>query len=122
MAPAGAELLVAARADGIVPVLVVGLGGMWTEALDDVAVIPLPADAERVERALLALKAAPLLTGARGGPRLDIGAAARTAAVAGRLLIEQRLDLIELNPVIVHEREATVVDALAYAAQGGSTG
>jgi acyl-CoA synthetase (NDP forming) len=122
MAPAGAELLVAARADGIVPVLVVGLGGMWTEVLDDVAVIPLPADAERVERALLALKAAPLLTGARGGPRLDIGAAARTAAVAGRLLIEQRLDLIELNPVIVHEREATVVDALAYAAQGGSTG
>ena len=43
MAPPGVELLVAARADAVVPALVVGLGGIWTEALDDVAVIPLPA-------------------------------------------------------------------------------
>ena len=32
------------------PSLAVGLGGVWTEALDDVAVVPLPADAARVER------------------------------------------------------------------------
>ncbi|MGB2850224.1 MAG: acetate--CoA ligase family protein, partial [Solirubrobacterales bacterium] len=45
----GAELFVAAHRDGIVPALVVGLGGIWTEALDDVAIIPLPADPPRVE-------------------------------------------------------------------------
>ena len=50
MAPPGVELLVAARADAVVPALVIGLGGIWTEALDDVAVIPLPASPERVER------------------------------------------------------------------------
>ena len=44
MAPPGVELLIAARADGVVPALVIALGGIWTEALDDVAVIPLPAD------------------------------------------------------------------------------
>ncbi len=69
MAPGGAELLVAARADTIVPVLVIGLGGIWTELLDDVAIVPLPADAARIERALRSLR------GAR---------AARPAAAAGR--------------------------------------
>ena len=44
MAAPGVELLVAARADAVVPALVVGLGGVWTEALDDVAVIPLPGE------------------------------------------------------------------------------
>ncbi len=32
MAPAGIELLVAARADTVVPVLVVGVGGIWTRS------------------------------------------------------------------------------------------
>ena len=50
MSPPGVELLVAARGDGVVPALVVGLGGLWTEAYDDVAIVPLPATAERVER------------------------------------------------------------------------
>ena len=31
-------------ADGVVPALVVGLGGIWAEALDDVAIVPLPAE------------------------------------------------------------------------------
>ena len=37
MVEPGVELVVAARADGVVPALVIGLGGIWTEALDDVA-------------------------------------------------------------------------------------
>ena len=51
MAAPGVELIVAARADAVVPALVVGLGGVWTEVLDDVAIVPLPADAARIERA-----------------------------------------------------------------------
>ena len=52
MAPRGIEVLVAIRRDGLVPVLVLGAGGVHTERLDDVAVIPLPADALRIEQAL----------------------------------------------------------------------
>jgi acetyl-CoA synthetase len=113
MAPPGVELVVAARGDGVVPVLVLGLGGVWTEALDDVALVPLPASPERVERALLSLRGAPLLTGARGRPPVDVAAAARLAAGAGDLLLEAGLELLELNPVIVHEQGAVSVDALA---------
>ena len=115
MAEPGAELLVAARTDGVVPSLVIGAGGMWTELLSDAAVVPLPATPERVEEAILGLRAAPLLTGGRGRAPLDVAAAARLAAATGELLLDQGLELIELNPVFVHERGATVVDALAKA-------
>ncbi len=52
MASPGVELVVAARRDAVVPALVVGLGGVWTELLGDVAVIPLPATPERVAAGL----------------------------------------------------------------------
>src|SRR5918999_4674137 len=113
MAPAGAELLVSARADAVVPALAVGLGGLWTEALDDVAVLPLPVDPERVEAALRGLRGAPLLTGGRGRPALDLTAAAWLAAGAGELLLDAELQLLELNPVVVGTAGALAVDGLA---------
>jgi acyl-CoA synthetase (NDP forming) len=112
MAPPGVELLVSARRDAVVPVLTVGLGGIWTEVFGDAAVVPLPADADRVERALRSLRAAPLLAGARKGAALDVRGAAELAARVGALLLEQGLELIELNPVIVSTRGAVAVDAL----------
>jgi acyl-CoA synthetase (NDP forming) len=112
MEPPGAELLVAASADAVVPCLVLGAGGVWTEALDDVAIVPLPATPERVEAALRSLRAAALFTGGRGRPALDVRAAARLASAAGDLLLERGLELLELNPVLVHERGAVAVDAL----------
>jgi succinyl-CoA synthetase beta subunit len=111
MAAPGVELLVAVRTDGVVPALVLGLGGIWTELLDDVQVVPLPASAERVERALLSLRGAPMLAGGRGRERVDIGAAARLAARTGELLVERSLELIELNPVRVAARGAVALDA-----------
>ena len=42
-----------------------------------------------------------------------MAAAAELAAAAGELLMGADLALIELNPVLVHERGVTVVDALA---------
>jgi acetate---CoA ligase (ADP-forming) len=120
MAEAGAELLVAARADGVVPALVVGLGGIWTEALDDVAIVPLPADRARVERAISGLRGATMLHGGRGTEPLDIAAAAALAARAGELLVERDLDLLELNPVVVHRRGCVALDAAARLTAAGS--
>jgi len=111
--PAGVELLVSARRDGVVPTLVVGLGGVWTEALSDAAVVPLPATPDRVERALRGLRGAPLLTGGRGRPELDLGAASRLAVAVGELLVDAVLELVELNPVVVYEEGAVVIDAVA---------
>ena len=116
MAPPGLELIVAAHTDGVVPALVVGLGGIWTELLCDVAVIPLPADSARIERAIATLRGAPLLLGdrgGRGGPGIDVAAAATLAARVGRLLLEGSLATVECNPVLVGEPGggAVAVDA-----------
>ncbi len=93
------ELLIAARRDSVVPCLVVGLGGVWVEAVGDAAVIPLPADAARIEAAIRTLRGASLLTGGRGRPAVDLAAVADLAARVGQLLIDEDLMLIELNPV-----------------------
>ncbi len=114
MAPPGAELMIAVRTDAIVPALVLALGGIWTELLDDVAIVPLPADAGRIESALRSLRGAPLLLGGRGGESVDIGSAARLAADLAALVVEHRLAEVECNPVLVGApgEGAVAVDAV----------
>ena len=116
MAPPGAELLVAARADAVVPCLVVGAGGVWTEALDDAAVVPLPADARAGRGGAShaarrrALHRRPRPPGARRA-RPPPGSPLRPASSCSRA----DLELLELNPVLVHEQGAVAVDAVAVA-------
>ncbi|GAA1012745.1 acyl-CoA synthetase [Acrocarpospora pleiomorpha] len=112
MVAPGVEVLIAVRRDGVVPVLVVALGGVWVEIFDDVVLIPLPADADRVEQAVRRLRAAPLLVGGRGRPPGDIRALAETAATVGAMALDEGLDLVELNPVFVRPDGVTVVDAV----------
>ena len=113
MAAPGVELIVAARADAVVPALVIGLGGIWTEVLDDVAIVPLPASAARIDAAVRSLRGAPLLTGGRGTAPVDLSALTRLAERVGTVLVEESLNLIELNPVFVGPTGAIAVDATA---------
>lgn len=113
MAEPGVELIVAARSDAVVPALVIGLGGVWTEALDDVAIVPLPASAGRVEAALRSLRGAAVLEGASGGAGIDLPALTELAARVGRLLLDRNLTLLELNPVVAGPHGAIALDAIA---------
>lgn len=114
MAGDGVELIFAVRRDGVVPALLVGVGGIWAEALDDVALVPLPASPERVEAALGGLRAAPLLTGARGGPAVDLAAAARFGSRLGELALAHGLDLLEVNPALASPSGCVALDAVAF--------
>jgi acetyl-CoA synthetase len=113
MAGDGVELIFAVRRDGVVPALLIGVGGIWAEALDDIALVPLPASAERVERALRGLRAASLLTGARGGPAVDLTAAAHFGSRLGELALEHGLDLFEVNPALATPEGCVALDAVA---------
>ncbi len=118
MADPGLEMIVAVHRDGVVPVLAIGLGGLWAESLDDVALIPLPATAADVARVLRTLRAYPVLAGERGGEPYAIDALAQLASAAGELLLAKQWSLIELNPVLVTRNgrdqagTATAVDAV----------
>jgi acetate---CoA ligase (ADP-forming) len=113
MAAGGIEFFVAARADGVVPALVIGLGGIWAEAFDDVAIVPLPANPERIERGLRSLRASAVLHGGRGSAAIDLQGLTELAARAGQLALDRRLALLELNPVAVGAEGAVALDALA---------
>jgi acetate---CoA ligase (ADP-forming) len=113
MAGDGVELIFAVRRDGVVPALLIGVGGIWAEALDDVALVPLPASVERVERALRGLRAASLLTGARGGPAVDLAAAAHFGSRLGELALDHGLDLLEVNPALASPHGCVALDAVA---------
>ena len=112
-ADGGVELFFAAHRDGVVPALAVGLGGVWAEALDDVAVIPLPVAPARVEQALRSLRAAPLLLGARGTTPPNLTAAAQFGAAIGDLLLDQRLALLEVNPALATPTACIALDCIA---------
>jgi acyl-CoA synthetase (NDP forming) len=116
MAPRGLELVIGARRDpewG--PIVLIGLGGILVEALQDVRLIAPEASEEEIVAELGKLKTAKLLHGFRNMPPADVRAAARATQAIGRLMLtEPEIDEIDVNPLMVHPRGegATALDAL----------
>ena len=82
----GVELVVGARRDPrFGAVVLVGLGGIYTEILGDVAAALAPVDEPQALQLLSRLRGAPLLFGARGRPPLAVDAAARAVVAVSRL-------------------------------------
>ena len=119
MARPGVELIVGARNDpDWGPVLVVGLGGIWAEALRDVRVLPADVAPAAIIRELRKLKSALLLTGFRDGSARDLGTVAKIVSRLGQFVGEHpEIVEIDVNPLIVYlEQEgALAVDALIVA-------
>jgi acyl-CoA synthetase (NDP forming) len=115
MAPLGdgVELLIGARWDArFGPIALIALGGLFTEILQDVAVAFAPVDEARARSMLLSLRAAPLLLGARGRPRLDVDAAAAALAALSRVAAEHpEIAAIEVNPLLALPAGALGLDA-----------
>ena len=95
---ARAELLVAARADAVVPAWWSGSGGSGPSPSTTSPSSRCRPSAARVEAALRSLRGGAVLTGGRGRQALAVGAVAELAARAGELLLERGLSLLELNP------------------------
>jgi acetate---CoA ligase (ADP-forming) len=100
------ELVVSARRDAAWgAVLVVGLGGVFTELLKDFALVPAGSPKSDLEAALRSLKGARLFEGFRGTGALDIEAVVDLLERLGRLIAENgEIAEVELNPVAVYPR------------------
>ena len=116
MSPKGIELMVGAKRDpGWGTVLLVGLGGIWVEALGDVQLLPGNAGEAQIVEALGRLRARKLLAGVRGAPPCDIDAVVKTVMAIGRLMqTVPAITEIDVNPLMVHAKGqgATALDAL----------
>jgi len=119
MAPPGIEMILGARRDpqwG--PVLAVGLGGIFTEAIADIRILPVGLDAAEIEAELRQLRGAKLLAGMRGAKPADVKALAETVALLGAIIAaEPRITEIDINPLaVLGEGEGVLaLDALIVA-------
>jgi acetate---CoA ligase (ADP-forming) len=97
------------------PCGLVGLGGVWTEALGEAVAIAGPGSAGRVRRALEAYGWGRLLLRGARGRTFPVDAIAdvvlRLIALVGT--VDGRLEAIEINPLVVAGDRVVAVDALA---------
>jgi acetate---CoA ligase (ADP-forming) len=101
--------------------LLVGLGGIWTEVLDDVALSPVGLRAGEARQLIQSLRGFPVLAGARGQQPADLDSLARALERLDDLALElgPELTSLDINPLIVLPDRAVVVDALFTKGQAG---
>lgn len=121
MGPRGLELVVGAKRDADWgPVVLVGLGGIWIEALKDVRLIPADMAEEDIAVELTRLKAAVVLQGIRGAAAVDVQAIARVVAQVGaQMRANPGITEIDINPLVAYPLGSAVpvlaLDALLVA-------
>jgi acyl-CoA synthetase (NDP forming) len=112
----GIEMLVGAARDAKWGAfVVVGLGGVWAEIVNDAVVIAGECDRDEIVDAVQSLRGFSVLEGARGDESYDIEALVDAVElIAGLLRESPDLAEVEVNPLLVHAegKGVTALDAL----------
>lgn len=122
MAAKGVEMMIGARQDAqFGPLVLCGFGGIDVELTRDVAVALAPVSRDQAREMILSLRRAPLLTGFRNTPSLDVDALAEAVSRISELAAALRdtVDEIDVNPFIIGPRDGVAVDALFVRSDGG---
>jgi len=94
------------------PVVMFGLGGIFVETLKDVSFRVAPIDPPEAHEMIAEIKGWPLLKGVRGGKEKNIPALAEILVRISNLAVFlPQIESVDLNPVIVSDKDACVVDA-----------
>lgn len=124
MAPKGIETIIGVTRDPIFgPVVMFGLGGIFTELFRDVTFRVAPFDRDEALRMIAATKGHKLLAGFRGRPAADIDALADVLARISQFAAANadRLQTIDLNPVLVLDKGKGVVALDAVLVPGAAS-
>ncbi len=115
LAEPGLEVVVGAKRDASFgPVVLFGLGGIWVEVLDDVALRLAPIEEGEAARMVREIRGAAVLRGWRAAPAADMPSLCRAIACISRLITQRaELEEIEINPLIASSRGVVAVDARA---------
>lgn len=113
MVPKGVELIVGIQNDPqFGPVIMVGLGGIMTEVMKDVAFRMLPITPSDAKSMLNELKGSALLKGFRGSESIDTNMVAKMLVQIGKLGMENAnyISSVDFNPVILYPKSYFIVD------------
>lgn len=113
MAPKGQECIIGMiRNNQFGAVLMFGLGGIFVEVLKDVSFRVTPPTDLDLEEMVHEIKGYPLLAGVRGRKPKDVGILKEILRRLAQLAQDHpEIAEADLNPVIVHEQGASIVDA-----------
>lgn len=112
--PGGIEFIVGLQNDPqFGPVIMAGIGGIYTEVFKDVSFRVLPITKEDVVSMIEDLKGNKILKGFRGMPSVNMDMLATALVNIGKFGIEMApyYESIDFNPVIFYENHYVVVDA-----------
>ncbi len=114
MLPRGREFVVGLTRDPqFGPVVMFGVGGILTEALDDVVFGVAPLDEREADELLGAIRASRLLGEFRGSPAVDRQAFVDLICAVGRIAFDHpEIQEIDVNPVLIDGTRPVAVDAL----------
>ncbi len=113
---AGLELIVTVRRDQTLGlVTVIGRGGVQVEVDRDLVIHVGVLLEDEVLRLVQGLRCAPLMTGYRGRQALALSTLARTVVRLQQAVLGTAVSEVELNPVLLTQHDAWILDALATA-------
>ncbi len=115
MVVGGVEAVVGVVQDELFgPAVMVGLGGVLVEVLQDISVRVPPFGPDEAYRMLGELRGRALLEGARGGPPLDVDTLAEAVVRVGHLAsdLADEISELDVNPLMVMPRGVVALDAL----------
>jgi len=115
MAADGVECILGAKTDPVFgPIVLFGLGGVFTEVLDDVSFRRAPFGEATAREMIGDLKGAALLTGARGRPAADLEALARAISRLSLFAAAHgdAIESVEMNPLRAMPDGCLALDAL----------
>ena len=111
----GTELILGMQKDpSFGPIFTVGMGGIFVEIMKDVALL-LPSDSKQtIRNAVLGLRSAALLQGARGRAMADIDALTQVIQnfMAMGVALQDEIQEAEINPLLVSGTDMAAVDCL----------
>jgi acetyl-CoA synthetase (ADP-forming) len=113
MAPNGTEVIIGSTKDPTFgPTIMFGLGGIFVEILKDVSFRIIPINRTDAEDMVKEIKAYKILEGVRGNPPSDVKAILDILMATSRMLIDcPEVSELDMNPLIVYEKGAKIVDA-----------
>lgn len=113
MAPPSTEIIIGAMRDSqFGPTIMFGIGGILTEIIDDVSFKIAPLTVSDAENMLEEIESKAILEGARGRPKVDFSAIKEILMIVSDIMMRHmKIEAIDLNPVLIYEEEAVIVDA-----------
>lgn len=113
MAPPAREVIVGATKDQqFGPTIMFGLGGIFVDILKDVSFRIIPITEYDALEMIKELRTYPILKGYRNSPPTDINAIKDILLKVSKMVTEHSdIQELDLNPLIVYERGAKLVDA-----------